>query len=465
MPIFGNSDEFTPNPKQIKFLASTADVLLYGGGAGSGKSLCALIWLLGLNNGINGIPRYAISTYNALIFRKNRKDLADLIKKSKEIYPHIDPNAKFNNQDNYWKFSSGATIYFSYFEKFDQCESQIQGQEYQSICAEEVGQHETSDIFLYCISRLRGSNGLKPYLRATANPGRYPWLREFFRIDDQGHSTKFEQDITLVDGTVIKKRIEYIQALLSDNPHIGRDYEASLMMLGIEERKALLEGRWDAYSFVEGQIYENELKLMTEEHRLTCIRHDKTQPVYTFWDIGINDHCVILFVQFIGKEIRIINMLKGNNFSIRDHWIPLIQKYEIDLGYNYKLHHLPHDGSKRDPFNGESTVNSVKKILPNTKLIERPTTKLEAIQKTRTILDNVWIDKINCGELYDDLSKYIREYDTGKNIWSNSPVHNDASHSADAFSYVSYFKKPETGLTPSVFEHQLNRGNPFIGRG
>jgi hypothetical protein len=250
MSVFGTTDEFIPNPKQVKFLASRADILLYGGGAGSGKSLCALIWLLGINNGLNGTPRYQISSYNALIFRKNRKDLADLIKKSKAIYPHIDPGAKYNNSDNYWTFSSGATIYFSYFERYEQCESQIQGQEYQSIVAEEVGQHETSDIFLYCLSRLRGSNGLKPYLRATANPGRYPWLREQFRIDDAGHSTKFETEFELADGTIIKKKVEYIQALLSDNPHIDKNYEASLMMMGIEDRNALLAGRWDAYDVV-----------------------------------------------------------------------------------------------------------------------------------------------------------------------------------------------------------------------
>lgn len=36
MGVFGQTDEFVPNPKQIRFLASTSDVLLYGGGAGSG---------------------------------------------------------------------------------------------------------------------------------------------------------------------------------------------------------------------------------------------------------------------------------------------------------------------------------------------------------------------------------------------------------------------------------------------
>lgn len=440
MGVFGQTDEFIPNPKQVRFLASTADVLLYGGGAGSGKSLCALIWLLGLNNGLNGIARYQIESYNGLIFRKNRKDLADLIKASKRIYPHIDKGAVYNNADNYWKFSSGATIYFSYFERFEQCESQIQGQEFQSILAEEVGQHEDDRIFLYCMSRLRGSNGLKPYMRATANPGRYKWLREYFRISDTGESTKFSQDFTLSDGTVVTKRIEYIQALLKDNPHISKEYEATLMMMGVEERKALLEGRWDAFTSVAGQIFEHELKLMQEEHRVCVIRHDKANPVHTFWDLGINDHHVILFVQFVGKEIRIINMLKGSDKSIRDHWIPEIKRIQADQGYVFAGHWLPHDSAQRDKWGGKSIYDEVRAVLNDVNKLPRPNLKLESIQKTRAMFDNVWIDKVNCSDLYDDLSNYKRKWDANNNVWSNEPVHNDASHAADAFQYVSYYK-------------------------
>lgn len=441
MAVFGQSDTFTPNPKQARFLASTADILLYGGGAGSGKSLTALIWLLGLNNGVDGKARWEIDSYNGLIFRKNRKDLADLVKKSKVIYKAVDPGAVYNNQDNFWRFSSGATIFFSYFERFEQCESQIQGQEYQSIVAEEVGQHETDQIFLYCISRLRGSNGLKPFMRATANPGRYRWLREFFRIGDDGGSTDFKQVLTLLDGTFVEKRIQYIQALLSDNPHVSKEYEASLMLLGIEERKALLEGRWDAYTSVAGQIYEHELKLMQEERRFCAVRHDKTAPVHTFWDLGINDHCVILFVQFVGKEVRLIDMLKGNNLSIRNHWIPEIQRKGMDKGYVYDGHWLPHDSAQRDKFSGESIFESVKKVLGNVHRLPRPNMKLEAIQKARNMFDSVWIDKVNCQDLFDDLSNYKRQKDEANNVWSNEPVHNAASHGADAFSYVAYYKR------------------------
>lgn len=442
MGVFGQTDEFVPNPKQVRFLASTADVLLYGGGAGSGKSLCALIWLLGLNNGIDGMARYQIESYNGLIFRKNRKDLADLIKSSKRIYPHIDPGAVYNNSDNFWKFSSGATIYFSYFERFEQCESQIQGQEFQSILAEEVGQHEDDRIFLYCMSRLRGSNGLKPYMRATANPGRYKWLREFFRINDKGESTKFTQDLVLSDGSTVTKRIEYIQALLGDNPHISKEYEATLMMLGVEERKALLEGRWDAFTTVAGQVFENELKLMQEEHRHCVIRHDKNTPVHTFFDLGINDHHVILFVQFVGKEVRIINMLKGSDKSIKDHWIPELKRLQMENGYVFGGHWLPHDSAQRDKWSGKSIYDEVRAVLPDTYKLPRASTKLESIQKARTMFDNVWIDKLNCGELYDDLSNYKRKWDTANNVWSNEPVHNEASHSSDAFQAVAYYKAP-----------------------
>ena len=440
MAVFGKTNEFVPNPKQARFLASSSDVLLYGGGAGSGKSLCAIIWLLGLNNGFDGLARYQIPSYNGLIFRKNRKDLSDLIKQSKAIYPRIDPGAKFNNSDSYWKFSSGATIYFSYFERFEQCESQIQGQEYQSIVAEEVGQHDSDDIFLYCISRVRGTNGLKPYLRATANPGRYPWLRDFFRIDDAGNSTKFSIEFKLENGTVIEKKIEYIQAMLHDNPHMDPSYEASLMMMGEAERNALLYGRWDAYSSIEGQIYEHELKAAINSHRICHLPYDPTLPVFTFWDIGISDYTVILFVQYCGKEVRVIDMIKDNNKSVKDYYIPKIIEFGINKGYKYKRHSLPHDANAREKYNGISILDQVRASLNDVEVLPRVDIAA-GLQQTKMMFANIWIDKSL--ELFDDLIHYRREWDGKLNMYKDSPLHDKYSHSADAFRYISYYKNEE----------------------
>ena len=181
---------------QSEYLYTNADICLYGGGAGSGKSFVAIVDLLGLNE--SPVPRYKLPYYRALIYRKRRGDLQDLIDKSKALYYKIDPGATFNHSDSYWTFSSGAKIYFNYFERFDQAQTFLQGQELAMIVAEEVGQHEDDRIFRYALSRLRSSQGLACYMRATCNPSKYKWLRNYFRIDDQGNSTDFRLTYVLL---------------------------------------------------------------------------------------------------------------------------------------------------------------------------------------------------------------------------------------------------------------------------
>lgn len=440
MALFGPKDVFEPNDKQARFLASDADICMMGGGAGSGKSLCALILLLRLNEP-SGKPGYAQYDYNGMIFRKNRADLAGLWKAARKIYPAFDAGVKFTEQSGNFKcvFSSGATIYFSYYERFEQCESQVQGQEYQTIVAEEVGQHDDDRIFRYCISRLRSSSGMRCYMRATANPGRYPWLREFFRINDAGDSTKFELWHTTEDGKRLRTKVEYIQAKLSDNPYIDDTYVASLSNLSIEDKLALLDGRWDSYFSIAGQVYEHELKAIYAENRICNVRFDKAYPVNTFWDIGVDDLSVILFVQFVGKDVRIIDELKANNVFYRDHYIPLIRKLSAEKGYQYEKHYIPHDGAKRDAYTGKSLFDSIADDLKNCEKIPRIPKKETAYQQAKAMFPNVWIDKSL--SVIDDLIRFRRKWNPTLQMYQEA-IHDAASHGADAFGYIAQRPAP-----------------------
>ena len=371
-----------------------------------------------------------------MIFRKNRADLAGLWKTAKKIYSVFDPNAQFKEASGSYKcvFSSGATIYFAYYERFEQCESQIQGQEYQTIVAEEVGQHEDDKIFRYCMSRLRSSNGMKCYMRATANPGRYPWLREFFRIDDEGHSTKFDLWHTMEDGKKLRTSIEYIQAKLSDNPYIDEVYMAKLMNLPLEERLAQLDGRWDSYFSIDGQVYEQELKYMHAEGRICTVKFDPVYPVSTFWDIGIDDLSVILFVQFIGKEVHIIDELRGNNVGYRDHYVPIIKEYERTKGYRYEKHYLPHDTAKRDPYTTDTLFNSINKDLTKCEQLKRIDRIETGIQLAKSMSTNTYIEKSLT--LVDDLIHYRRKWNAELRVYKEA-IHDNHSHGADAYRMIA----------------------------
>lgn len=438
--------EYSFNKAQSEYLASTDDIVLYGGQAGAGKSLVAIIDMLGLNDPENG-PRYQLDHYRAMICRKRRGDLADLIDKSKSIYPLIDSGAVFNNSDCFWTFSSGAKIYFKYFDRFSDAEKFLSGQEMQCIVFEEIQQHERDDIFLFAMSRLRSSKGLKCYLRATCNPGRYPWLKEFFRISDAGESTSFTTEHKLEDGTLITKRIKFIRARLQDNKHISKEYQANLMMLSDEDRKALLGGRWDSYNTTEGAVYQYELNCLFIEGRLKHLSHDSNVPVHTFFDLGISDYCVVLFVQFVHDEIRIIDMIEDCGKSLKDYYIPEIIKRKTTHNYVYAGHWLPHDAGAREKYNGISILDQVRQLIYDVEKL--PRMELDAgILLTKTMFSRVIINKDLV--LFDRLQNYKRKWNPTLNCWSDTPIHNCIeSHAADAFRYISYYKEKKKVIIPA----------------
>lgn len=451
--------EFVPNDKQSAFLESDDDVCMIAGGAGSGKSLVALINLLGLNDPDG--PRYQKPYYRGLIYRKHYKDLRDLILKSKEIYKEVDPGAKFVGGNTLtWTFSSGAQIYFQHFERFDQAETFFQGQELSIIHCDEIGQYDSPDIMQYAMSRLRDSHGLRCYFRCSSNPSRYRWLRNYFNINDAGDSTYFVKEFTLDDGTIVLKHFRYIQAKLSDNPHISKEYQAQLMMMSTDDCNALLYGNWAAYDVVEGQVFEHELKAMKEERRYCNVPFDPAIPVNTFWDIGSSDMTVILFVQFVGKEVHIIDMIKDNNKGLNDYYMPEVMKRIDTCGYRYQKHHFPHDGGKREWTTNVKIIDQARKTTNDVMQLPRDGLA-EGLQCARAMFRNVWINKAKCEDLFEDLVNYRREWKEDLGIWSDKPVHDNHSHAADAFRYVSYYKAPSAILDPTPY----SSGSPFTYSG
>lgn len=222
---------YEPTPKQAEFHAADEDIVLYGGAAGGGKSYAMLMDAL----------RYAThESYRGLIIRRTSPMLKELISVSRSLYPKAFPGATYNKSENVWYFPSGATIQFGYLDKEEDLDN-YQGLPYTYIGFDEI-QHQRSDAgFIYLLSRLRHPT-LKCYMRASANPGGAPWVKELF-IDSAEPNTTFYKD-----GLSYR----YIPAKLEDNPYLdtpqeGEEispYRRMLMALPEVQRKQLLEGDW-----------------------------------------------------------------------------------------------------------------------------------------------------------------------------------------------------------------------------
>ena len=162
--------EIKPQPgKQEEFIKTRADIAVYGGGAGGGKTWALL--LDPLRNVRN--PAFA-----GVVFRRTYpqiKNEGGLWDESFSLYQLLGAKPKETNVE--WTFPSGATIRFAHMalerNKYD-----WQGSQIPFIAFDELT-HFTESQFFYMLSRSRSMSGVNPYLRATCNPDAGSWVKKF----------------------------------------------------------------------------------------------------------------------------------------------------------------------------------------------------------------------------------------------------------------------------------------------
>lgn len=74
---------------------------------------------------------------------------------------------------------------------------------------------------------------------------------------------------------------------------------------------------------------------------------------------------------------------------------------------------------------------------------------IEGIDAVRNILNRCWFDEIKCSSDIKALESYKKQWNDRHGYWSSQPIHNFASHGADAFRMmtVSLNRLVNKGLT------------------
>ena len=432
-------------PKQKLALASSARFLLYGGGAGGGKTHWAIMDALGLNNPGNGLRAIDIPDYKGLFLRRTLPMLDEVIGETKKLYPHwgkgINGNAPiWYEQKKKWVFESGAQLLFGYVDRMDDVNN-YQGHAYQWICFEELTQWPSASAFLYLHTRLRKKedNPVILGMRATCNPGGvgHQWVRDFWQIDDVGSPTHFSVpfSIELDDGTeeTVDLDRQFIPARLDENIYLSRaEYAAALEDPSISEelRSALREGRWDIVD-VRGMIYGKQMESLHTRGHIRDVPYDQRYPVNTFWDIGVSDSIAIWFHQRIDGIDYMVDYYEVANTGLKTVWRDLQAKE-----YTWGNHFVPHDAAHRHHSSGGVISNVMDimhglgmrhiEIVPKTHLL------WPAIEQTRGVLTRCFFDAIRCAEGLDCLTNYQTKVDDD-GTQSLKPLRNKYTHGADAF--------------------------------
>lgn len=202
---------------------------------------------------------------------------------------------------------------------------------------------------------------------------------------------------------------------------------------------------------LEGAVYANELRRAQEAGRIARVPYTPGHPVHTFWDLGWADRTAIWFAQAIGHEYRFIRYHEGSQRPI-ESYLQEIQGF----GYVFGTDHLPHDARAKQLGTGRSIEELMRGAGRKVRIV--PNIGLEAgINAARTLFDLCWFDEQACADGLSALRHYQYEPDPDKGTFKPKPLHNWASHGADAFRYAAVMlredkkpvKKSPTARTPA----------------
>jgi hypothetical protein len=209
---------------------------------------------------------------------------------------------------------------------------------------------------------------------------------------------------------------------------------------------------------LKGAYYTSQLAAMRKENRAINVPYQPEIPVNTFWDIGISDSTVIIFTQTVGREIHVIDYYENNGLSLTDYVAYLKTK-----PYIYGNHHFPHDIENKELGTGRSRLEILQNFLgsQNCKVIKNISIK-DGIEAVRIIFNRCWFDKDKTQHLLDALASYTQEWDIKKGMFKDNPLHNWASHSADAMRYLAVGYKEE--IQPNFYKPQTYLPNKYKPR-
>ena len=211
----------------------------------------------------------------------------------------------------------------------------------------------------------------------------------------------------------------------------AEELEAAKKDMSEDQYQQEFECSWTAA--IQGAYYGRLLEEAEKESRIGKVQHDTGALVETWWDLGIGDSTAIWFVQRIGAELRVIDYYENNGESL-GHYANVLQDKAKDNEWNYGDHVFPHDVRQRSLDTGRTRVETLQNLGVEPTII--PQMKVEdGIEAVRRKLKNCWFDEMKCRRGIDALRQYRSQYDEKNQVFKLRPVHDWASHAADAFRY------------------------------
>jgi hypothetical protein len=184
---------------------------------------------------------------------------------------------------------------------------------------------------------------------------------------------------------------------------------------------------------VEGAIYAAELDKLRASGAISAFKYDNSSLVHTAWDLGSPVNTVVWYFQVIGgNEIRVIDCDMDLDMTPVQRVAHMLAK-----GYAYGSHFLPHDAAATRTSGKADAQVYTEAGLTNVRVLPRTHDIWVGINHCLQIFPRFAFRLPACERGLDALANYAYKRASATGIVVNEPVHNWASHAADALRMIA----------------------------
>jgi hypothetical protein len=251
----------------------------------------------------------------------------------------------------------------------------------------------------------------------------YPWWKkESYRLDPEG--VAIESDV-----------IDYFNELEEKHKIFVDDAQVAWYAIKRRLYKDNMKQEYpstaeEAFSgAMEERYFAVQMTAARKQGRIKAIPTLPNRRVNLFLDIG-RDTTAIWFHQYAALEHRFIDYLESAGKTL-DWYAVEIQKRGYLLGNIY----LPHDAGDQSVVTTETAEKKMKSLFPNVKIrvVPRTPQKHMAIDAARSSIAESYFHETACAKGIEGLENYRKKWNEAIGNWSDTPVHDSASHPADAY--------------------------------
>lgn len=184
---------------------------------------------------------------------------------------------------------------------------------------------------------------------------------------------------------------------------------------------------------VVGAYYGKLLARAADEGRITGVPYDPAAPVFTAWDLGMDDSTAIWVAQCVGREIHLIDYYEANGQPLA-HYADWVRGRGYGQADALPAARRPGAGTRHGQEPGRRCSPGWTSALCSSSPSRAwPTASTRCAPSCRVAGST----RSNAGPVRKPCSNYRKEYDEKRKVFHDRPLHDWTSHAADAFRYLA----------------------------